>query len=247
MTELSCTKHDIGAYDVHADGLPESDETFRAHLEFSLHVWRVEGCKVVLLEIPLSKSTLIPVAVAAGFVFHFSAADYLMLVLPLVANAPLVPSPTRFAAVGGLVFRDGQILLVKNRGRSQFHFPGGFADPGEHLADAAVREVFEETSVRSELDALVFFRHVHDNIFRKGHPFSDIYFVFRLRALSTDILLQENELEDGGWWRVDEALKSGEVGEATKYSIRLGLEGEGLKRGWLEAYGHDRTKLETYG
>ena len=246
MIELSCTKHHIGAYDVHVDGLPDDDETFRAQLETSLALWKSEGCKVVLLEIPLTKSTLIPVAVAVGFVFHFSAADYLMLVLPLVEDAPLVPSPTRFAAVGGLVFDGDKLLLVKNRGRSQFHFPGGFADPGEHLADAAVREVFEETSVRAEVDTLLFFRHVHDNIFRKGHPFSDIYFVFRLNALSSSIRLQENELDDGRWWTVDEALASEQVGEATKHSIRLGLKGEGLKRGWLEAYGRDKAMLETY-
>lgn len=247
MSELSCTKHHFGGYDVQADGLPDDSDTFQIQLESSLEIWRSEGCKVVLLEIPLAKASLIPVAVVAGFVFHFSAPDYLMLVLPLVENAPLVPSPTRFVAVGGLVFKGDEVLLVKNRGRSQFHFPGGFADPGEHLADAAVREVLEETSVKAKVESLVFLRHVHDNIFRKGHPLSDIYFVFRLKALSSDIHLQENELEAGGWWSVDEALASDQVGDATKYAVRLGLRGDGLKQGWLEGYGYSKEMLETYG
>ena len=143
MRELACTKHPFGGYDVQPDALPEDLETFGDQLETSLALWRREGCKVVLLELPRSKAALVPVAIEAGFVFHFCAPDYLMLTLDLVENAPLVPSPTRFVGVGGLVFAEDKLLLVKNRGRTHYHLPGGFADPGEHVSRAVVREVQE--------------------------------------------------------------------------------------------------------
>ncbi|MFM7553305.1 MAG: NUDIX hydrolase, partial [Actinomycetota bacterium] len=49
-----------------------------------------------------------------------------------------------------LVERDGRILLVRHAKRKQMAFwclPGGNADPGESIAEAARRELVEETGV----------------------------------------------------------------------------------------------------
>lgn len=46
---------------------------------------------------------------------------------------------------------DGRILLVHDRDADQWTLPGGIIEPGETPADAAVREVWEETSVRVRL------------------------------------------------------------------------------------------------
>lgn len=40
--------------------------------------------------------------------------------------------------------------------------PGGAADPGEELHDAAKREVFEETGIRTEVVSLLCFRTAHE-------------------------------------------------------------------------------------
>lgn len=45
--------------------------------------------------------------------------------------------------VRGAVFRSGEILLVRERG--EWSLPGGWADVGETPAEAAVREVLEES------------------------------------------------------------------------------------------------------
>jgi len=58
----------------------------------------------------------------------------------------------------GIVVRDGKILLVR-RGKEPFKgwhaLPGGFADYGEQLEKCVVREVLEETGVKTEIIGLV--------------------------------------------------------------------------------------------
>ena len=58
-------------------------------------------------------------------------------------------------SVSALVWRDGRLLLVKRSDNGHWGLPGGFVEPGESVAEAAVREVAEETGYRVELGALV--------------------------------------------------------------------------------------------
>jgi 8-oxo-dGTP diphosphatase len=54
-------------------------------------------------------------------------------------------------AAGGLVVRDGQILVVHRPRYSDWSLPKGKLDPGETWEEAAVREVEEEAGVRCRL------------------------------------------------------------------------------------------------
>ena len=56
-----------------------------------------------------------------------------------------------------VIARDGQgrVLLVHDRDARQWTLPGGIMEPDETPADAAVREVWEETGVQVELTRLV--------------------------------------------------------------------------------------------
>jgi 8-oxo-dGTP diphosphatase len=58
----------------------------------------------------------------------------------------------RIDAAGGVVVRDGMVLLVHRPRYDDWTFPKGKLDPGESFEDAAVREVEEETGVRCSLD-----------------------------------------------------------------------------------------------
>jgi 8-oxo-dGTP diphosphatase len=60
-------------------------------------------------------------------------------------------------AAYAVVVESGRVLLPHwvEGGRSGWTLPGGGIDPGEHPADAAVREVLEETGYRVELDDLL--------------------------------------------------------------------------------------------
>lgn len=54
-------------------------------------------------------------------------------------------------AAGGVVVRDGQVLLVHRPRYDDWTFPKGKLNSGESFADAALREVEEETGVRCSL------------------------------------------------------------------------------------------------
>jgi len=83
----------------------------------------------------------------------------------------------------GIVTRGNDILLVR-RGKEPykgFHaLPGGFLDPGERLEECVVREVLEETGVRSAVVGLVGVYSAPDRDPR-GHFVTAVY---HLRPLS---------------------------------------------------------------
>jgi 8-oxo-dGTP pyrophosphatase MutT (NUDIX family) len=70
---------------------------------------------------------------------------------------------------------------------------------GEEFADAAAREVWEETGVRAEFQEILTVRHSHNVQFGR----SDIYVICRLKALSQEIKV-DSEIDDAKWMPVDE-------------------------------------------
>jgi 8-oxo-dGTP diphosphatase len=56
-------------------------------------------------------------------------------------------------AAGGLVVRDGEILLVHRPRYDDWTFPKGKAEDGETDEDCALREVLEETGLQCRLGA----------------------------------------------------------------------------------------------
>lgn len=98
-----------------------------------------------------------------------------------------------------VVVHEGKILL----GRQKAWKPGmysalaGFVEPGETIEDAARREVFEESGVR--VGAV---RYVTS----QPWPFlSNLMIGLIGEAVSAEITLDENELEDARWFSAEEA------------------------------------------
>ena len=58
---------------------------------------------------------------------------------------------TEVRAAGGLVIRDGEVLLVHRPKYDDWTFPKGKCNPGESDEECALREVEEETGLRCEL------------------------------------------------------------------------------------------------
>ena len=60
-------------------------------------------------------------------------------------------------AAYGIIVRENQILLAhwNEHGRSGWTLPGGGIEGTEHPADAAVREIYEETGYHAEIEELL--------------------------------------------------------------------------------------------
>ena len=235
-----------------ADALPSDPAEFERRLASSLAAWRADGFKVVWLELPLAKSALLPAAARAGFEYHHAkdgADGGALMTLRLAAGAYVPPFATHYVGAGAVVVnaRD-EILVVSERyrmggGRGPgYKLPGGALHPGEHLARAAEREVLEETGVRARFEALACFRHWHG--YRYGK--SDIYFVCRLSALSTEITMQEEEIAECLWMPLADFL-SDESGIHTfnQSIVRAALEHPGMSPAAMAGY-DDRERFEFF-
>eukprot|EP00898_Chlorokybus_atmophyticus_P001395 jgi/Chlat1/2256/Chrsp17S02569 len=192
-----------------AEKLPIDVEVFQSLAKQSLRHWREQGKRGVWLKIPKKKSQLVHPAVQAGFEFHHAEKDYIMLTHWLPGVADNLPSnPSHQVGVGAFVLNErNEMLVVQERsgplkGLKVWKMPTGLSNPGEDIGDTAVREVFEETGVRAEFQEVICFRQAHGFAFGK----SDLFFVCAMRALATDITIQECEIEDCRWMPLDEFM-----------------------------------------
>src|SRR5690606_18488910 len=120
-----------------AQALPRDVSDFTERLHLSLERWQAEGRFLVWLEVPIHCCASIPVAVEAGFTFHHTGADYLLLVKRLNPDALVPGFATHYIGVGGVVINEHQELLVvselhRSSTRPYYKLPGGALHPGEH-------------------------------------------------------------------------------------------------------------------
>lgn len=88
-------------------------------------------------------------------------------------------------SVGAVVLREGRILInrrVRGRDTGHWRIPSGFPGPDESFSEAAVREVEEETRVKTTSEGLL---AVRDMIYdRGGERYHEIHPVFKLNWVS---------------------------------------------------------------
>ncbi|MEZ4638620.1 MAG: NUDIX domain-containing protein [Caldilineaceae bacterium] len=246
---MQLLEHTINRFNgvvIEAEALTRSPEDFAALLSSSVAYWRDEGRFLIWLEIPIAQAVFIPAAAAAGFTFHHSQPHYTMMVNQLQPNALVPGYATHYIGVGGVVLNANKELLVvsevhRSSPRPYYKLPGGALHAGEHLAEAAIREVLEETGVQTRFGALVCFRHWHG--YRYGK--SDIYFVARLSPLSSAITKQDDEIDDCLWMPVDEYLNHDLVSPFNRAIVRSALASTGVVHGAIDGY-DDPTAREFF-
>lgn len=160
---------------------------FHKELHRLLSEWKRNGKRGVWLCIPTVVAHFVGAAVELGFDFHHANPGVVMLTKWLPDDAPsgLPAYPHHQFGVGGFVVDPNgeRVLCIQERagmtaGMQDFwKLPGGLVDHGEDICDAAVREVLEETGVKTVFECIGSIRETH------AGPFgcTDLYAICILR------------------------------------------------------------------
>ncbi|MGE5410389.1 MAG: NUDIX hydrolase [Clostridiales bacterium] len=105
--------------------------------------------------------------------------------------------------VRGVVFRDGRILLVKEKLDGKWTLPGGWADPNETPSHAVEREVFEESGFIVKAEKLLALYDRDKQGHKPPHPFH-VYKIFFLCEITGGKKTLSNETDDIGFFTGEE-------------------------------------------
>ena len=145
--------------------LPDTETEFEVQLAQWLREWRADGVRSVQVYFRAPKFHLMNTAAKEGFYLHHAQHDYVLMILWMDSSVPCrMPAyASHYVGIGGCVIRlleskedcelPFEVLLIKENRTTdarKWKFPGGFADPGEALSTAVMREVKEETGVGAE-------------------------------------------------------------------------------------------------
>jgi ADP-ribose pyrophosphatase len=99
--------------------------------------------------------------------------------------------------VGAIIIKDNKLLMVKNDCAPYYYSVGGRVKLNETSEEAVVREAFEETGIKFEIDRLAFVHeHFFDEEITKEH-FHELAFFYLMKVPSNMNLVCESYGEQG--------------------------------------------------
>ncbi len=159
------------------------------------------------------------------------------LISPLTGQPlPPLPPPHTRLGVGGVLLREGRVLVNKAFYRPTFTLPSGYVDPGETAESALVREFEEETGVRVRVGELVLTRH---KVISPTE--SDVYLAFRVELVRGVPAARPPEIEAVRDVPVEEAILAPWISELSRRAIRVAAR---TTRGWPRS---DLSGLDARG
>lgn len=124
------------------------------------------------------------------------------------SRAGAAPMRALEVSAGGVVFRDGEVVVIVPRRRAAdgsqvLGLPKGHPDEGESLLEAAIREIREETGIQAEpLGKLGEVRYWYT---REGRSVPKAVVFFLFRYLGGDTADHDKEVEQARWMPLAEA------------------------------------------
>jgi len=116
---------------------------------------------------------------------------------------------TQCIAAKAIIEQDRKILVLKQSGEAsvdganRYHPPGGIVEPGEHLQEAVVREVYEETGMNVMVGDVLSVEEWRVTIRGEGCQFFGVFFKCSLQD-QHEITLQEAEASGYAWVGLEE-------------------------------------------
>jgi 8-oxo-dGTP diphosphatase len=111
------------------------------------------------------------------------------------------PEEADVLAAGGLVLRDGEVAVVHRPRYDDWSLPKGKLDEGEDFAEAALREVWEETGLHCRIDSALGYTNYTD---RKDR--AKLVRYYRMTPESGEFE-PNDEVDELRWLGLDDALE----------------------------------------
>ena len=204
--------------------LPETREHFGREVELLIN--STENKKLLWVKIPIAKSTFIPILTNLGFEFHHCDEKNLMLVKKLVQNSIIPITKNYMAGVGAIVFRDKKLLVIKDKFSTSYKLPGGQIENNETIKEALQREVYEETGINVEFEAIMSIGHFRNGQFGE----TNIYITCLAKALTEYIMINDlSEIIEAKWINIEDFLNSESASNFNKSVVRKAVNSGDLK------------------
>jgi 8-oxo-dGTP pyrophosphatase MutT (NUDIX family) len=102
-------------------------------------------------------------------------------------------------AAGVVLDDNGRVLLGRRADTGTWALPGGIVEPGEEPADAAVREIFEETGVIAVPEALAAVTVSEPVTYQNGDVVQYLEILFRCHAIGGAARVNDAESIEVSW------------------------------------------------
>ncbi|XP_010466999.1 PREDICTED: nudix hydrolase 6 [Camelina sativa] len=188
---------------------PMTVEDFVPKLSASLVAWRSQGKKGIWMKLADGLDNLIAPAKAEGFVCHHAEREYTMLT-SWISELPntLPANASRRIGVGAFVLNKNtrEVLVVQEidghfKGTGVWKLPTGVINEGENIWEGALREVEEETGIKTKFVEVLAFRESHQAFLERK---TDLFFLCELEPITFEIKIQDSEILAAKWMPIEE-------------------------------------------